>query len=154
MIFSVYLYVLYLVVVLFASFHMFAFVRLLGETSRAELHPLGLIFCSSRALMDMRIPPHKFSITLESSPPKSRILAGRSGVLSQSLLFSLSASSLSLYMYIYIYMCIYIYISLSLSVYIYICIYVCIYIYIHVCIYICIYIYIERERERDTSIHK
>ena len=72
--------------------------------------------------MDMRIPPLKFKIVLESSPLKSTILVGRLGV------------SFCICIYTHVCVCVYIYIYIT-YIYVYI-IYIYIY-YTHWCVSCC-----------------
>ena len=90
--------------------------------------------------MDLRVPPLKLNIALESNPLKSRVSVRRLAV--QQLLPGRSAPPDTVYIYIYICIYIYVYIvytisnkhislSLPLSLYIYIYIYIHIHIHIH-----------------------
>ena len=83
--------------------------------------------------MDMKIPPLIIKIMLESNPPKSIILVGRSGALHYTMLYYSMVCHIALHKYV------------CICVYLYTCVYIHIYIYIY-CIYIYIYIYIRPRR--------
>ena len=101
---------------------------------RAAIRPISLLTfiptkiawlkSSRRFPTDMRIPPLWIKITLESNPPKSRILARRLGI---SVYFDVAASSFRARRSVML---------ARSAAYIYI------YVFMHVCIHIYIYIYI------------
>ena len=104
--------------------------------------------------MDLRIPPLRTKILLESNPPKSRILVWRLAVACNlfgnreawSLQTTVRLAPLTTYVWVYIY--IYIYTHTHMYIYIYIYIYRYIYIYI-TCVCMYVYIYIIRTKEGE-----